>query len=262
MFLTGLILVFSASEMTAEEFDAGIARVPDGLTRECLRAHLVHVLVETGEVARAEQACEAIEPLHGVDRRYLGYRIVARWFAQRGDAAGFFARWRRLAAGKERYQIDALKRTLVASVARFSGWQAAIELVADKRLGPAYRACAFQPLAEAGELEQLLALFSSGAGQNVLSEVDELGVLTRAAHCTVTENHSAVARDSLTQILNRVIALDPAEKPVMRARDQMLLSLWPAYPDAQTLALARKSARTPSIRSELTVLYSDMTRPC
>jgi len=81
-----LILVFSASEMTAEEFDAGIARVPDGLTRECLRAHLVHVLVETGEVARAEQACEAIEPLHGVDRRYLGYRIVARWFAQRCGA--------------------------------------------------------------------------------------------------------------------------------------------------------------------------------
>ncbi len=76
----------------------------------------------------------------------------------------------------------------------------------------------------------------------------------------MTANHSTVARDSLTQVLNRVIALDPSEKPTMRARDQLLLSLWPAYSDAKTLALARSSARTPSIRRELTVLYSDMVR--
>jgi hypothetical protein len=47
----------------------------------------------------------------------------------------------------------------------------------------------------------------------------------------------------------------------MRARDDMLVDLWPAYPDQAALTLARKAARAPRNKRELVELYPDVIRP-
>lgn len=246
--------------MSAAEFEAVIPQVPDTITRNNLRGHLVHALLAEDDVVEAERASDLFEPHADQDERFRGHRRVALWFALRGDAAGFFARWRRLAAGRERHHMGELKKILVESVARERGWDSALTVTDDKRLGPAYRRCAFAPMEEQGEVEQLCEVFDSPAGSGVLDELDELQVLTGALYARV--QHTGVAtREPLTRVLHRIVAIGPSDKHTMRVRDWMMLHLWSAYPDAETLALARKSVRTPNIRRQLTALHPNIARP-
>jgi hypothetical protein len=255
-FRAALPLLFTASDMSAAEFAAVISRVPGATHRNHLRAQLVQALLDAGEVAEAERAADTFES----DHAYLGHRRIALWFARRGDAAGFFARWSRLAATKDRHHLGVLKQTLVESVTRVSGWQEAIAVIADKRLGPTNRRHAFAPLAEAGEVEELRTLFAAGPGAGLLDPLEELGLLSDALYHQARRTGKATA-EPFTEIFNRILAIDYTQKPSMRHRDGMLLRLWPAYPDADTLALARKSARSPAIKRELKTLHPDVIRP-
>jgi hypothetical protein len=255
-----LRLLFAAGDLSAAEFEAVIAQVPDDVTRNHLRGQLVHVLLADGHVADAERVSDTFEDFHGQDQRFFGHRRVARWFAQRGDAAEFFARWSRLAAGRERHDMGGLKETLVESVARVHGWRAAITVAGDKRLGPAYRRFAFTPLAENGEVERLCELFSFPEGTDLLGELDQLQVLA-AALTTKAQRTGVATREPFARVLHRIIAVDPSQKQAMRVRDWMMFRLWPAYPDADTLALARKSVRTPDLRHELKALHPAIARP-
>ncbi len=257
LFSGALMLMFSAGAMSADEFEAAVADVPDAIVRDQLRSQLIHALLGEGEVARAEQVCETLED--GWD--FLGHRRIALWCAQNGDAAEFFSRWPRLAATKERQHLQRLKTVLVHSVARRHGWRAALDLVADKRIGPKFRPTAFQPLTESGEVDQLLAVFSSPDGRDLLADVEQLEILAGALAAKATTTGVAT-REPFTEILDRIVALDPSDRSVMRARDAMLLRLWPAYPDADALTLARSSARTPGIKRELAQgLHPTITRP-
>lgn len=256
LFSGALMLMFSAGAMAADEFEAVIAGVPDAIVRNQLRNQLIHVLLGQGEVLRAEQVSGTLED----GWEFFGHRRVALWCAQNADAAGFFSRWPRLAAAKERQHLQTLKTVLVHSVARRHGWRAALDVVADKRIGPKLRSSAFQALAESGEAAQLLAVFSSPDGHDLLTEVEQLEVLAAALAAKATTTGLAT-REPFTEVLDRIVALDPSDRSVMQARDAMLLRLWPAYPDADALALARKSARTPRIKRELAQgLHPTVTR--
>jgi hypothetical protein len=256
-FSTALTLLSGTGDMAASEFEDVIPRVPDDITRNALRSQLIHLLLEAGEIGWAEQVSETMEPFYGRDQRFLGHRRVALSFAQQGDAAAFFARWPRLAASQERHHMGELKRILVESVGRVHGWQQAIDVASDRRLGPTYRIYAFTSLADAGEVEQLCELFAAHEG--VLDELDELTALVSALATKATSTGIAT-QEPATAILHRIIAIEPSSKAVVRRRDAMMLTLWPAYPDTDTLALARKSVRTPSIKRELTQLHPDIAR--
>lgn len=257
-FETALTLVFAAGEISTEEAEAVVGGVPNAIARNKLRSQIVHALVGRGDLADAHRVSESFEPFHGLDQRFFGHRIIARGFAERGRAGEFFKLWPRLAAGKERDYLGELKGTLVASVAREAGWEAAVGVVADKRVGPAYSGRAFEPLARGGEVDLLLEIFSGG--ETGLDDLGQLAVLATALAAKAKTAGEATV-EPFTRILHRVIALEASDRAVMRARDQLLLSLWPAYPDAAALALARKAARAPRVKAELKTLHPEVTRP-
>jgi hypothetical protein len=260
VFTAGLTLLAAGGAMSASELQGVIPQVPDHIIRNKLRSQLIHMLLTAGEVESAEQVAETLEPFAGRDQRFLGHRRVALWHAQRGDATAFFAAWPRLAASEDRHHMSELKQTLIHSVGRVHGWRHAITAASDRRIGPKFRIYAFTALAEAGDVEGLLELFAENKGEGLLDELDELTVLAKATATKATRTGVATPEPAIG-ILHRIIAVEPSNKEAVRRRDAMTLTLWPAYPDGDALALARKSVRTPSIRRELTELHPDVDRP-
>lgn len=177
-------------------------------------------------------------------------RDIGAWLADRGDAAEFFGDWKRYEAGRDRHGMADLRRRLVAGVAANAGWQAALAVAGDKRIGPAFARYAFSFVTDLDELR--------GAVAGVLSELDELSVLARAVRKASGHNPE---RDHplLGEIVDRIIAIDPTtDKATMRWRDGELFGLWPAYGDQATLDRVRAAVRTPRYRRELTVLARDL----
>ncbi|TQS46032.1 hypothetical protein [Cryptosporangium phraense] len=202
-----------------------------------------------------EGALAAADRIPG-DTGWAGHRDVAAVLADRGDAAGFFAGWKRYAAGQHRDGMAALKGRLVTGVARAQGWPEALAVTQDKRIGPGFASDAFSAFgADVEGLSQVLA----GEAAGVLPEIDELSVLVPAL---VAASGRDPERDHplLAPILDRIVAVDPTtDKATMRARDHLLFSLWPAIGEHPTLDRVRKAVRTPSLRRELTRLPRE---PC
>jgi hypothetical protein len=203
-----------------------------------------------GDVAGARVAADRIRG----DTGWKGHRDVAAVLADRGDAAGFFAGWRSYAATKDRHDMTGLKRRLVEGVARVAGWEAALALTADKRLGPAFAVHAFTAFGgDVDELRQVLA------GTGVLSELDQLTLLAEAVRVASgkdpTRNHP-----HLDELVDRIIAFDAStDRATMRTRDWLLFSLWPAMGEKATLDRVCKAIRTPQYKRELKLLPRDLS---
>jgi hypothetical protein len=202
------------------------------------------------DVAGARAAADRTRP----GSEYTGHRDIAAGFADRGDARGFFAGWKSYAATKDRHTMSRLKIRLVEGVARVYGWEAALAVTRDKRIGPTFARHAFS--AFGADVDGLRRVLDAQAG--VLSELDQLDVLAGAV---VEASGRNPERDhpALGGIVDRIIAVDPTtDRATMRARDGLLFYLWPAYGDKVTLDRARKAVRTPNIRRELTRLPRDV----
>ncbi|AEV84228.1 hypothetical protein ACWT_3205 [Actinoplanes sp. SE50] len=188
------------------------------------------------------------------DTGWKGHRDIAAVLADRGDAAEFLAGWKSYRAATDRHGMGELKRRLVEGVARTAGWAAALELVGDKRFGPALAVHAFTAFgADVDGLRRVLGR------TGVLAELDQLAVLSsavlRASGTDPVRNHPY-----LDELVDRIIAVDPsADRATMRTRDRLLFSLWPAMGETATLDRVRRAVRTPQYRRELTRLPRDLT---
>jgi hypothetical protein len=186
---------------------------------------------------------------------WVGYRDIGRALADRGEATAFFAEWKHYAAGKDRNGMTELKRLLVTGVAFRHGWQAALAVTEDKRIGPTYARYAFS----AEDLDGLREVLAGDAA-GVLSEVDECTLLARAVRAAAGHNPGH-DHPLLKEVVDRIIAVDPTtDKAVMRWRDAELFGLWPAYGEQATLDRVRAAVRTPRYRRELTTLARDLGR--
>jgi len=188
------------------------------------------------------------------DLSWVGHRDIGGALADRGDATEFFAGWKNYAASQDRNGMADLKRRLVTGVATSQGWQAAVAVTRDKRIGPAYARHAFDDFPTVEGLQEVLA----GEAAGILSEMDECTVLAkavrRAAGRNPTQDHP-----SLKGIVDRIIAVDPTtDKATMRWRDGELFGLWPAFGEQATLDRVRAAVRTPQYRRELKVLARDL----
>ncbi|GAA3453606.1 hypothetical protein [Dactylosporangium matsuzakiense] len=202
------------------------------------------------DITGASAAADRIEGGTG----WKGHRDIAAALADRGDAAGFFAGWKRCAPAKDRHGLADLKRRLVEGVARASGWEAALALTADKRLGPAFAMHAFTAFgADVDGLRRVLA------GVGALPELDQLTLLAEAVRQAAGKD-PASDHPYLPELVDRIIAVDPAtDRAIVRTRDWLLFSLWPAMGEQATLERARKAIRTPQYKRELHRLPRDVT---
>jgi hypothetical protein len=260
--IEALILIVAAGDVSPAELEAIVPAVGSAFDRNLLRGQLIHMLLDAGDVPEAERVCDSLEPqeFDGSDWRFYGHRYIARWFAERGDAPEFLARWKALNAGAERFEMARLKGFLVSSVSRRHDWRAGLAVTADRRIGPRFRHEAFRPLAQDGAVAELMEAFSAAHEPDLVTEVEQLDLLAKALSVTATRTGFA-NREPFSQILDRIIALDTSDKATMRARDAMLVDLWPAYPDHAALTRARKAARTPRNKSELVELHPEVIRP-
>jgi hypothetical protein len=237
----------ASRRLSVSDAHAIIAAVPSmnasGLRRQIVLTHLFD-----GEVDLAREEAERIGEM-----AWAAYRDIGSHHASQGNVAAFFAEWRNYAAGKDRHQIDRMRRELVTSVARKDGWKAAVDLTGDKRVGPNHRIDAFRPWAATGDIEGMLQAFTSGEAVGVLTELDELTVLVDALR--VDPHRTEREHPRLPGLLDRIIAVDVTkDKETMRRRDGLLLELYPAYEEQATLARARAAVRTPRFRNELRYL--------
>ena len=225
--------------------DADVEALAEFLPSYCgIRRQQVLNRLAVGDLAGARVAAGRIED------GARAYRDIGAWLGDRGDAAEFFDDWKRYEAGRDRHGMADLRRRLVAGVAANAGWQAALAVTGDKRIGPAFARYAFSFVTDLYELR--------GAVVGVLSELDELSVLAGAVRQASGHNPE---RDHplLGEIVDRIIAVDPTtDKATMRWRDGELFGLWPAYGDQATLDRVRAAVRTPRYRRELTVLARDL----
>ena len=207
---------------------------------------------ELGDLDRAAAEADAMD-----DLTHIGYRDIGEVYGTRGDSAGFFSRWKTYAASKDRHDMSQRKHRLVSAVARRSGWQAALKVCADKRIGPDFQRTALGELG-VDDLEEALASLPPGT----VSDSDRLFLLVDAI---VAESPDAPAADHprLPTLLDEIIALDPASsRDTMRERNWLLQRLWPAYGDQASIDRAHKAARGPSAKAELGKrLPRDVPRP-
>jgi hypothetical protein len=233
-----------------------VAALVDGFDARALHRQIVLLHLARDDVAAAEAEAERMGP----EWAWTAHRSIGRHLARRGDTEAFFARWSTYRAVKDRNEMDRLKGELVEAVGARDGWQRAVELTKDRRLGSAYAEHAFVAPSENGDVEGLLELFG-GPARGVLGEIRELKLLA-AALVAAAGPAPPADHPRLGEVLDRVIALDPtADKETMRDRDGILLQLWPAYGEESTLRRARAAARAPWIKRELSALPRDVPGP-
>ncbi|MBZ2196565.1 hypothetical protein [Occultella gossypii] len=220
-----------------------------GLVVRDLLLRLVEVNLMSGDVTSAEQVAARMAP----EWEYLGWREIASCHAANGDAGPFFGGWSRYDARRDRAQMQSLKTQLVQGVAVREGWQAAVGVCGDKRIGDSFLRHAFEPPAYG--YDELVTVFGGDAA-GVLTEVDELHCLVAAA---VAESRPRPLADhrGAEDLLARIGALNPNEsRQAMRARDHLLSTLYLAIGSEDTLARLRKQLRTPRLRSEARRLFT------
>ena len=248
-FADAACVLLAVGALDSSDIDAVIPLLP----RTCgIRRQQVLNRLAADDLTGALEAADRIPD----DTSWAGHRDIAAVLADRGDVAGFFAGWRRYSASRNRDGMVGLKARLVAGVARAEGWPAALEVTGDKRIGPRFTQYAFS--AFGADVEGLSRVLT-GEAADVLSEIDELGVLAQALR-EATGKDPECNHPLLDQTVERIIAVDPAtDKATMRARDGLLFSLWPAIGEQATLDRVRKAVRTPNLRRELTTLPRDLT---
>jgi hypothetical protein len=243
-------LLLAAGALTVADADALAAGRGDRLLG--LRRQVVLTCLHTGDLDRAHAAAAALG-----ERAWVGHRDIASWHARRGEAGPALALWPKLAAGTERHRMARLRTDLVRGVARAHGWQPALALTADRRVGAAFGPDALVPLARTGDVDALAAVLT-GPAAGRLDELQQLGLLVTAV---VADSPRAPAADHprVAELLDRLTAVDPAtDRATMRTRDHLLSALWPALGSTDTLARVRRTVRTPALRRDLTVLPRDV----
>ena len=114
-------------------------------------------LIDNGYEVRIEESPEVYADAEAMGHlSHIGFREIGDVHGTRGDAAGFFRHWKTYAASKDRHDMSLRKERLVAAVARRHGWQAALAVCDDKRIGPDFRRTALQGLG-VSDLEAALA---------------------------------------------------------------------------------------------------------
>jgi hypothetical protein len=232
--------------------DTDVEMLAEFLPAYCgMGRQLVLNRLATDDLAEARTAAEQLAD--GLS--WIGYRDIGAMLADRGDTEEFFTDWKRYAAGRDRTGMAEIRKRLVIGVARKEGWQAALAITRDKRVGPGFAKFAFYafPAEDVEGLQGLLA----GAAAGVLTEMDELSLLARAVRAASGDdperNHPL-----LDEIVDRIIAVDPTvDKATMRWRDLELYLLWPAFGEQVTLDRVRSAVRTPRFRWDLTTLARD-----
>ncbi|MCA2210910.1 hypothetical protein [Nocardia rosealba] len=243
--------LIAVDALTSDEVDSIAPLLPESCG---FRRQQVLNRIAAGDLAGARALATRIDDGYA----WRAYRDIGFALADRGDVKGFFADWKRYAAGQDRAGMALLKEHLIAGVARHQDWNAAVTVAANKRIGPSFVCHAFTGFVDAADVDGLWEVLT-GAAQGLLPELGELALLAATIR-QATPHNPERNHPLLDTVVDRLIAIDPtADKAVMRGRDSELFALWPAIGEQSTLDRVRKAVRTPGYKRELTTLPREMS---
>lgn len=247
------VLADAVGLLTEADVDALLATWSERFTWGLRRRRIGH-LVAQGRLDDAHAEAELLkEPI-------VGHRDVGRHLALAGDHERFFAEWPRLEPRRKTAELVELREELVAAVARMEGWRAALSLVeTHKRLGERYVFAVLSAgqVAAYGELEQLL----TGELGDRLDDTQKLQLLVDQLLREVPRAEGEEPEDARVLALAERIGELTGDRETVRARDWMLVRLWPVVGAEATLRRIRALIRTPNLRRELTMLPRDVPSP-
>ena len=210
---------------------------------------------QTARAAAVEPYVQQLRTTHifrEEDNRYQGYRILLRDAADHGDPAAALKLLPQCNTRSERDEIAIIKSRLVASVSARDGLQAALDLCDHKRIGPACREYALQPVVDAGQYQAVQAALTAHPDLASADSGDGLAFLV-PAFCQ-QQKKAADPPDTVQfdALFERVNAMNPKLKHGdARLRDWLLLELGLASRDKAYIARCRKAIKHNSIKREL-----------
>ncbi|MCT1458392.1 hypothetical protein M3G03_02345 [Aestuariimicrobium sp. p3-SID1156] len=210
-----------------------------------LQRAVIARLAREGDIDAAISAAQ--HPCFGEDQ-WRGWRVLGWHLATRGDLPGFRRLAARFNARTLKVEIERMRATLIGEVTRRDGLSAGVAAASSLKQSPTLAVDALAKLGEPGALAAAIAEIPELA---MLPEDTWNWPLVRALQADVELTALEHDHPDLAWILDRVLAIDPTRsRGDQQARDGMLLSLWPAIGDSETLARVRKEIRAPSIRKE------------
>ena len=211
-------------------------RAAAGLRRQIVVSHL-----DDGDVESAIAATVACG-----ENAYGAMRDIGRWYSRRGDSEGYLRLASKYGGGKDRAGLDEMRAALVRQVSLDQGWEAALALTEDKRIGTAQRINALLPLAKEGRFDELVALFA--ARPELLDQFDQLRVIGSA----ILAFRGDSQHPALASHIERVAAIDPSvDKKTMRLRDRLLFMLLPGIRTEESFSRLHAAVRTPLLKRDV-----------
>lgn len=235
--LDAACLLLSARAISIAEAEA-ISQTQEPGAAAGLRRQIVVSHLDNGDVEAAIAATQACG-----EHASEAMRDIGRWYARRGDSKGYLRLVSGYGGGKNRDGLNDMRATLVRKVSLAQGWEAALSLTDDKRIGSAHRVSALLPLTRDGKLDELRALLADRP--ELLDQLDQLYVCSSAILAIQGEGeHPALAAH-----IDRIAAIDAsADKNTMRRRDQLLNMMLPGVRTDESFARLHAALRTPLLK--------------
>lgn len=239
------------------------------LRRLFFRRAVLYRLVAEGDIARVRDLCEiwSAEAAAGDADPWVNWRVLGEHHVAEGDLKAFVSLWPRYVVGEQKWWIEDQRVALVEALALSEGWEAAVRLVGDRRIGTRSNrshllTLALAPLTTTMQPRDLADFLDEEAAAQGLSDVDRTALLIRCAAGGDPSETMLPTPDAdhpdLPWILERVRAVDPGPKKTdRRLKDFLFMELKALIGDEATYRAVKAEVKAPAYRREFGTSVAD-----
>jgi len=254
-----LLVIFHSENFSTEVMFSYAQSIDDAIIYNHVLLHIIEDMVAMDKINEAKSYIPFFKTTHifkEENNQHDGYRIILRYYAQKGDVDGFFNIFKLCEPRKDRHEIESYKEMLVESVCSEHGIEAAITLCKHKNIGERYWINALNVFAEKGAYEKLKSIFSQYPELKQPEKETELKVLTKSYLEAIRQKIKV--DDDFEVLFQRADKVDPKMKwGDFRLRDSILFDLGLASKGNQERVVrCRKAIKNNSIKGELNAMLS------
>lgn len=254
-----LLVIFHSENLDSETMYSYTRLINDAIIYNHVLLHIIEDIVAMDKISEAKNYIPFFKTTHifkEENNQDDGYRVILRYYAQKGNADEFFNLFKLCEPRKDRYEIESYKEMLVESVCAQQGLEPAITLCKHKNIGKRYWINALNIFAEKGEYQKLKSIFSQYPDLKQPERETELSVLTTAY---LEATRQKIKTDDDFEILfQQADKVNPKLKcGDFRLRDTILFNLGLASEgNKERVIRCRKAIKNNSIKKELNDILS------
>ncbi len=254
-----LLVIFHSENLSSEVMYSYARLIEDAIIYNHVLLHIIEDMVAMDKISEAKNYIPFFKTTYifkEENNQEDGYRVILRYYAQKGNVDEFFKVFKLCEPRKERYEIETYKGILVESVCAQHGIEAAIAVCKHKNIGERYWINALDILTDQGEYRKLKSIFSQYPELKQPEKETELKALTRAYLEAIRQKEET--DDDFEVLFQRADKVDPKLKwGDFRLRDSILFDLGLASKgDQERTTRCRKAIKNNSIKKELNDMLS------